>query len=239
MDFLSAQAITAPLAGFAVTKLPLWELSYILDEEWVHEDCANAISEMTYFKKAVLSHDHPPKFIFLPTTFYDQAYALFSRGLPYSPNILTLRRRVVATGVNAIGFLILNENHFTAVWVDRHGISYADSLERGPGEAQYPAHLQLLLSWVFRETPFRVSREVTVIDVPKQTATSGRGSCGIAALNFVIRHAIDNTTQWSPVRSHQFRQSAISELLDYHIVAAQRTDVGYLLSTSMCIDCLT
>ncbi|KAJ7159154.1 hypothetical protein C8R43DRAFT_882168, partial [Mycena crocata] len=41
--------ICSSIRGFHVTAFPLWKLSCLLCEEWLHEDVLNALAELLYF----------------------------------------------------------------------------------------------------------------------------------------------------------------------------------------------
>lgn len=196
----------------------------MVDERWVHEDALNAMAELVYFQFAALSNVSPPKFLFLATAFFAQASYLFSEGVrAYSPNLRALRERVISTEVDAIGFLILDDGHFSAAWIDQNGVYFADSLSHAP-----PTHLSDVLRWVFRDTRFHISNKINIVDVALQTALSGNGSCGIAAHNFIHRHAFGSVAAWHPSRSQQFRDAALLELAIFHLCASDRDDVSSL-----------
>ena len=119
---------------------PLWELCHFLGEEWIHEDAVNGMFEILYFWRAATSlSPATSNFLSLSTHFYADASYIFSIGPRlYSKNLLALRRRVAATDVAAIGFLILIENHFSAVWIDGNGVFFADSLSHLPPDDLLP-----------------------------------------------------------------------------------------------------
>ncbi|KAJ6482221.1 hypothetical protein C8R47DRAFT_982192, partial [Mycena vitilis] len=57
--------IRRPIFGFCVTDFPLWKLSCLLREEWLHEDVLNALAELLYFSQAANSSlDTPPTLVF-------------------------------------------------------------------------------------------------------------------------------------------------------------------------------
>ncbi len=196
----------------------------MLDEQWVHEDTLNAMSELVYFQRAVLSTSLPPDFLFLPTTFFADASHLFSQNSKfYSPNLTALRRRVALTKVHAVGFLVLKEGHFSAVWIDVHGVFFADSLSHAP-----PEDLMPLLSWVFQGTYISIPESINIVEVPQQTYALGNGSCGIAAHNFIHRHAFEGVKIWDALNSISFRDAALEELILFHLCASDRKDVRTL-----------
>ncbi|KAJ7919614.1 hypothetical protein B0H13DRAFT_1544222, partial [Mycena leptocephala] len=57
--------IRLPIYGFCATDFPLWKLSCLLGEEWLHEDILNALAELLYLTQAAVSpSDTPPTLIF-------------------------------------------------------------------------------------------------------------------------------------------------------------------------------
>ncbi|KAJ6552431.1 hypothetical protein DFH09DRAFT_875307, partial [Mycena vulgaris] len=59
--------ICSPIFGFCVTNFPLWKLSCLLGEEWLHEDVLNALAEFLYFSQATLSISGIPSTLIPPT----------------------------------------------------------------------------------------------------------------------------------------------------------------------------
>ncbi|KAJ7867176.1 hypothetical protein B0H14DRAFT_2347043, partial [Mycena olivaceomarginata] len=59
--------ISLPIFGFHVTDFPLWKLSCLLGEEWLHEDVLNALAELLYFSLAANSPSGAPSTLVLPT----------------------------------------------------------------------------------------------------------------------------------------------------------------------------
>ena len=37
LDYFMQTPILSPIQGFFITKFPLWELGYFLDESWLHK----------------------------------------------------------------------------------------------------------------------------------------------------------------------------------------------------------
>ncbi|KAJ7431673.1 hypothetical protein B0H11DRAFT_1667258, partial [Mycena galericulata] len=68
LDQFIAHRIHSKIFGFHVTNFPLWKLSCLLGEEWLHEDVLNALSELLYFSTAARSDDHHPSILILPTS---------------------------------------------------------------------------------------------------------------------------------------------------------------------------
>jgi len=125
------------------------------------------------------------------------------------------------TKVEAIGFLILDRGHFSAVWIDTHGVFFADSLSHPP-----PDNLLSLLSWVFQGTSIVIPHDLNIVEVPQQSFSMGSGSCGIAAHNFIHRHAFGGVVKWEAEKSSTFRDAALVDLVLYHTCASQRSDVS-------------
>lgn len=62
-----------------------------------------------------------------------------------------------------------------------------------------------ILAWVFQGTSFALPRTISVVDVPQQTFAQGNGSCGIAAHNFIHRHALSCTDRDTYQEHAQFK----------------------------------
>ncbi|KAJ7931974.1 hypothetical protein B0H13DRAFT_1857390 [Mycena leptocephala] len=54
--------------GFHVSDFPLWKLSCLLGEEWLHEDVLNALAELLYFMTVAESGAIDPPVAILPTS---------------------------------------------------------------------------------------------------------------------------------------------------------------------------
>ena len=81
--------ITAPISGFHVSSYPLWKLGYFLDENWLEEDILNTLAEMLYFQTAAVDTGPIPRFVYLPTSFFNDASFLFQQSPQiYSPELL-------------------------------------------------------------------------------------------------------------------------------------------------------
>ncbi|KAJ7132732.1 hypothetical protein C8R46DRAFT_923898, partial [Mycena filopes] len=68
LDHFLNLAIRKPIVGFCVTDFPLWKLSCLLGEQWLHEDVLNALAELLYFSQAAVSPADAPTTLILPTT---------------------------------------------------------------------------------------------------------------------------------------------------------------------------
>ncbi|KAJ7208123.1 hypothetical protein B0H12DRAFT_972187, partial [Mycena haematopus] len=60
-------AVRCPIFGFCVTDFPMFKLSCLLGEEWLHEDILNALAELMYFTQAAISPSEYPSTLILPT----------------------------------------------------------------------------------------------------------------------------------------------------------------------------
>ncbi|KAJ6469920.1 hypothetical protein C8R45DRAFT_787522, partial [Mycena sanguinolenta] len=65
-SFLSLP-VRCPIFGFCVTDFPMFKLSCLLGEAWLHEDVLNALAELLYFTQAVTSSSEFPSTLILPT----------------------------------------------------------------------------------------------------------------------------------------------------------------------------
>ncbi|KAK6984492.1 hypothetical protein R3P38DRAFT_2575894 [Favolaschia claudopus] len=73
---LKLNRFAEPLAGFSVTQTPLYNLGCLLDERWILDDIMNARAEFIYFRRAAMFPGVEPSFIFLPTSFVENAREL-------------------------------------------------------------------------------------------------------------------------------------------------------------------
>ncbi|KAJ6632357.1 hypothetical protein B0H10DRAFT_1771430, partial [Mycena sp. CBHHK59/15] len=63
-----ALPIHSKIFGFHVSDFPLWKLSCLLGEEWLHEDVLNVLAELLYFSAAAASDTVDPPHVILPTS---------------------------------------------------------------------------------------------------------------------------------------------------------------------------
>ncbi|KAJ7232119.1 hypothetical protein C8J57DRAFT_1533292 [Mycena rebaudengoi] len=83
-----------PLAGFHITKAPLYTLGCLLNEHWAMEDVLNAREELAYFRCAAMFLGEEPSFLFIPTSFINDYRKLLESPITqYSPNIVAMRER--------------------------------------------------------------------------------------------------------------------------------------------------
>ncbi|KAJ7784916.1 hypothetical protein DFH07DRAFT_975253 [Mycena maculata] len=62
-----------PIFGFCVADLPLWKLSCLLGEQWLHEDVLDAIEELLYFSQVTCSPSGTLSTLILPSRFLKDA----------------------------------------------------------------------------------------------------------------------------------------------------------------------
>ncbi|KAJ6512374.1 hypothetical protein DFH09DRAFT_862125, partial [Mycena vulgaris] len=67
LERFQSLCIREPIAGFQVTRFPMWTLVCLLGETWLEEDVVNALLELLYLKNTILT-DSDPTFIVLPTS---------------------------------------------------------------------------------------------------------------------------------------------------------------------------
>ncbi|KAJ7236401.1 hypothetical protein C8J57DRAFT_1004794, partial [Mycena rebaudengoi] len=60
--------ILSAIRGLRGSTFPLWKLSCLLREEWLHEDVLNALAELMYFSNAARSAERDPSILIYPTT---------------------------------------------------------------------------------------------------------------------------------------------------------------------------
>ncbi|KAK0477577.1 hypothetical protein IW261DRAFT_1633006 [Armillaria novae-zelandiae] len=118
--------------GFHSTCVWLWELGHLLDEKWIKEDVLNLACELLYFCLALPSKD--PSFLFLPTSFFMDACWCYAQSPPfYSPKLLAFHHQLTTTCVQAYGFIIWDQDHFSGYFRRQPGIlEHGDSLHHLP-----------------------------------------------------------------------------------------------------------
>jgi len=114
-------SILHPIQGFHVTDFPLWKLGCLLDENWVDEDVLNGMAELLYFQLAAALPDMAPGFLFLPTSFFNDAKHLYHAQTPqvFSENFVALRDRLCNSDVQSMGFIVWHNNHYAAYFYKR------------------------------------------------------------------------------------------------------------------------
>lgn len=209
--------ISSCIAGFSVTDFPLWKLGCFLDENWLEEDLVNGLLELLYFRLAATSFQSHSPFIFLPTSFFNDAKHLYNQ-LPriYSPNLIALRNRLRVATPRAIFAIACVDDHYSAYCSEKNKmcIEHGDSLEFPPVTEVLP-----IFQWVLSglNIDYYVPGKVIKGELSKQGSTSG--SCGIAAENFVASHADPSIPAWSDALSSVFRNLALRNMLVYHCAA--------------------
>lgn len=208
----------SPVAGFHVTDFPLWKLGCFLDEEWLEEDILNAMSELLYFRHSAVQDAN---FIYLPTSTFNDARQLFQSSNPtYSTDLINLRRRLAQAPIQKIAFSVWHNNHYHGFLYDTSNTSLA--LVHGDSQhGQPPSDVLPILQWILRGLSYRlpVSIETGAIDL--QGFIVGRGSCAIAAYNFVEYRVDKQAPQWFATSSSLFRDKILSDLVIYHCIAVE------------------
>lgn len=216
MKFLSL-SITQHIRGFHITEFPLWKLGCLLDENWVEEDVLNGMAELLYFRLASASKCSCSDFLFLPTSFFNDARYLYAQQPQvFSQNIAALRDRLCGSDVQTMGFIVWDNNHFAAYFYNKSTqLLHNDSMGREPA-----SDVLNIFSWILTglsnyPPPHSVQKGALALQ------SSGSGSCGIAAHNFVESLVDESVPYWDNVSSLEFRKKALQEMIIYHDAAAQ------------------
>jgi hypothetical protein len=209
---------------FCVTDFPLWKLSCLLCEEWLHEDVLNALAELLYFSQAAVSTSEIPTTLILPTHFLSDAKFLLHQSPPFfSPNLAALRHQLEKTSVDKIFAFNVHSNHYSTYRASESAsLGYGDSMHLLPD-----VHVPSIWHWFLSGTGFTVPSSVETLDVASQG--TGSGSCGIAALNLVETDLDAETDKWSPSTSPFFRNRALRDLTVYHASRHGTDEVSPLL----------
>jgi hypothetical protein len=189
-----------------------------LDENWVEEDILNGMAELLYFRLASVSKfSCPSSFLFLPTSFFNDARYLYAQQpRVFSQNFAALRDRLRGSDVQSMGFIVWDNNHFAAFFYNKSAqLLHNDSMGREPA-----SDVLDIFSWVLTglgnyPPPCSIQKGALAIQSPIS------GSCGIAAHNFVESLVDDSVPYWDTVSSLAFRQKALQEMIIYHAAAAQ------------------
>ncbi|KAJ6518584.1 hypothetical protein DFH09DRAFT_1098413 [Mycena vulgaris] len=116
IEDLKLNRFSEPLAGFNVTRAPLYALGCLLNERWAMEDVLNAHTELVYFRRAAAFLGEDPFFLFLPTSFVNDCRTLTALpGAPYSPEIIQLCARIRSGKVNMLAFVAWTTSHYSAI----------------------------------------------------------------------------------------------------------------------------
>lgn len=219
-----SQRLHQCIAGLRTSSFPLYQLGCLLNETWLEEDVVNALSEILYFRTAASSSapgSNPP-FVLLPTLFFNNAQIIIESGnLTYPPNILALRERLHAVPVTNISLISCNGGHFTGqIFADRC-LNDADSMGNSAPNNILPIFRWLLDGLNDYEKPSGVHEK----RVPLQV--NAIGSCGIAALNFVETHVDPSTSSWTDATSTLHRNTALRNLIMYHLISIDVQGVGF------------
>lgn len=207
----------APYQGFYIADFPLWKLHCLLDENYLEEDVLNAISELLYFRRAVVSTEPHPTFLFMPTSFLNNARRLYQHyPQQFNSNIQAIRDRLSLTQVDELGFTICDPNHYTAGFHDRLGqeLEYGDSMGQIP-----PSDIYSVFSWIFTGLNVPVPSVMLKGTTALQTSNQGCGSCGVASINFIEFRVDPTAPRWSSDVSDAFRNKHLRDLVVYYCIA--------------------
>ncbi|KAJ7619903.1 hypothetical protein DFH06DRAFT_1010794 [Mycena polygramma] len=132
VNALGTNRMHEPVQGFQISPYPLHKLACLLDEAWVEDDIGDSLSELAYLRIASFKDAGDPAFIFLPTLFFNDARALFP-GRKFSRNLLQIRRRVVNSIVERIGYNVWTSSHYAAyTHSPQINLEHGDSLGHDP-----------------------------------------------------------------------------------------------------------
>ncbi|KAF7342690.1 hypothetical protein MSAN_02026900 [Mycena sanguinolenta] len=208
-------AVRCPIFGFCVADFPMFKLSCLLGEAWLHEDVLNALAELLYFTQAASSPLDFPSTLILPTNFLNDAKYLFDQSPRFfSRNLVALQNRLESTSVDIIFAFNCHSDHFSTYTTSGSPqLVYGDSMHLQPD-----ANILAIFQWFLSGSGFPSPTSVQCADVASQG--SGSGSCGIAALNFVETELNADVGHWSTLTTPFFRHRALRDLITYHVTAA-------------------
>lgn len=211
-----AEPIVQPVQGLYVTDFPIWKLGCLLGEEWVEEDVLNGMAELLYFRCAAAPLENEPEFIFLPTSFFNNARHLYTQEPRlYSIELLELRERLCSTAFHTVSFIVWHNNHYASyIYKKSPQLFHNDSLGHPPAP-----NVLFVFSWLLDSLDLPIPTRIQSGTISKQTASVGYGSCGIAAHNFIEADADDEIPLWDACSSHAFRDKALRELIIFHLTA--------------------
>ncbi|KAJ7142830.1 hypothetical protein C8R44DRAFT_726146 [Mycena epipterygia] len=99
------------IRGFQVAQYPLYKLSCLLEENWVEDDIGDSMSKLTYLRLASFrANDSDPPFLFLPTSFFNDARVLHP-GNEFSFNLIQIRDRLRTGDVEHVGYNVWTHDH--------------------------------------------------------------------------------------------------------------------------------
>lgn len=100
-------------------------------------------------------------------------------------------------------------------------IEYGDSLHR-------PCHSGVLdiLHWILADLGegFQPPCSILAGEISHQGNGGGKGSCALAALNFVQRKLDNSIPAWSGSTAYRFRDQAMRDLIVYHFLTTQTSN---------------
>jgi hypothetical protein len=196
----------------------------LLDENWVDEDILNGMAELLYFQLAAALPDTAPGFLFLPTSFFNDARHLYYAQTPriFSQNFVALRDRLHNSDVQSMGFIVWHNNHYAAYFYKRSESAW---LLHSDSQGLKPAPDVLeIFSWLLSGlSNYPIPQYIQ--EGARALQSVGSGSCGIAAHNFVESLANHSVPYWDDLTSPVFRQKALREMIVYHGVATEKTQM--------------
>jgi hypothetical protein len=197
-----AEPIEQPVQGLYVTDFPIWKLGCLLGEEWVEEDILNGMAELLYFQCAAAPLENEPEFIFLPTSFFNNAQHLYTQEPQlYSIELLELCERLCSTAFHMVSFIVWHDNHYVSyIYKKSLQLFHNDSLGHPPAP-----NVLFVFSWLLDSLDLPIPTRIQSGTISKQIASVGYGSCGIAAHNLIKADADDD--------------KALRELIIFHLTA--------------------
>jgi hypothetical protein len=212
--------IQSRIRGLRSTDFPLWKLSCLLGEEWLHEDVLNAFAELMYFSHAAGSLEQNPDTLMLPTTFLADARYLFQQSPRlFSPELIEFRQRIQFTFIDKIYAFSCSSNHHSVYRNDPDAdvIVHGDSMGFVPDPS-----LISIFEWLLAGTPQDIPLYIQAGKVSRQSSASG--SCGLASLNFVEIDMDPTAPKWTNSDSAFFRDRALRDLVVYHLTSLAQGD---------------
>ncbi|KAF7293814.1 hypothetical protein HMN09_01177200 [Mycena chlorophos] len=213
------------IAGFHVSRSAVWDLSCIVDEDWLTDDVVNLRLEQMYYMCAAETPGEDPAALLLPVQFFVDARTQHTAGdSQYPAEITALRRRLASGSVESLGFISWTDSHYSATCKSlEESFNFGDSLHRDP-----PSDMLPILRWVFAGLEYFAPRpgqtRIATGTIDRQSSKHGHGSCGPAALNYIeMSLGLQGSKRWKANKATAFRNSLLQHLLVYHLVAKKKT----------------
>ncbi|KAF7293813.1 hypothetical protein HMN09_01177100 [Mycena chlorophos] len=213
------------IAGFHVSRSAVWDLSCIVDEDWLTDDVVNLRLEQMYYMCAAETPGEDPAALLLPVQFFVDARTQHTADdSQYPAEITALRRRLASGSVESLGFISWTDSHYSATCKSlEESFNFGDSLHRDP-----PSDMLPILRWVFAGLEYFAPRpgqtRIIAGTIDRQSSKHGHGSCGPAALNYIeMSLGLQGSKRWKANKATAFRNSLLQHLLVYHLVAKKKT----------------